>query len=137
MSKKHKIHCIQAVVMPDMRVALYHDRDKLQRDLRKRGIEQPLATGCDAQTFTFDIDGKNIAFVMLEQSDYPLWEQLALLSHEATHIACRYFEGLGEEEPGSEELAYAVQAAAGCLFDMHLEWVKKQKEKKDGKKNAQ
>ncbi len=131
MGKKRKISVIAMPVMPDLHVSLYHNRNKLQRDLRSRGIELNLSTGCDAQTFTLDVDGTDIAFVLLESCDGPLWEQLALLAHEATHVAVRYFEGIGEEEPGNEELAYAVQGAAGCLFDMHLTWLEKQKGKKD------
>ena len=134
MGKKRKISTIATPVMPDMHVSLYHSRNKLQRDLRSRGIEQDLSTGCDAQTFTLDVDGTDIAFVLLDPCDRPLWEQLALLAHEATHVAVRYFEGIGEEEPGNEELAYAVQGAAGCLFDMHLEWLEKQKGKKNEEK---
>lgn len=134
MGKKRKISTIEASTMPHMHVTLYHDRDKLSRDLRSRGIEMDFSASGNAQTFTLDIDGTDIAFVLLDPCDWPLWEQLALLAHEATHVAVRYFEGIGEEEPGDEELAYAVQAAAGCLFDMHLEWLDKQKGKKHEEK---
>lgn len=131
MGKKRKVHAVESCVMPHMHVSLYHDKDKLQRDLRSHGIEEPLETDCDAQTLTVDLDGLRIGFVLMEPADMPLWEQLGLLAHEATHVAVRYLEGIGEEEPGNEELAYAVQAAAGCLFDMHLSWFEKQKGKKD------
>ena len=136
MSKKRKIHFVQSAAMPEMNVALYHDRDKLQRDLRNRKIETPLFSGSAAQTFTLDVKGKEISFVLMElPTSHPLWVQLGLLAHEATHVATQYFAGIGEEEPGEEELAYAVQAAAGCLFDMHLSWLDKHEGKKNEKKD--
>ena len=135
MTKEREIHAIETPTMPSMHVALYHSRNKLQRDLRDKGIEQSLSTGCDAQTFSNEIDGTTIHFVLIEGTERELWEELALLAHEATHVAMRYLADLGEEEAADEELAYAVQAAAGCLFDMHLSWLDKQKGKKNEKED--
>lgn len=126
MGKKRKIDVIEAVTMPAMNVSLYHSRNKLSRDLRRHGIELDLSMSCEAQTITTELDGITASFVLMELSDdSPLWVQLGLLAHEATHVAVHYLSGIGEEEPGEEELAYAVQAAAGCLFDMHLTWLRK------------
>lgn len=136
MGKKHKIPCIEAIgVMPSITVALYHDRNKLSRDLRERGIEQHLSANCSAQTFHDNYGKGEIYFVMMEDCwEKPLWFQLAILAHEASHIVSYYFDDLGEEEPGEEERAYAMEAVAGCLFDAHLAWLEKRKGKNNGNK---
>lgn len=109
-------------VMPGLSVALYHDRKRLVRDLNSRGVTDLNLSDAPAQTFPEKVGGETIHFVLMLPSDRPLWAQLALLAHEAHHIAQRYFEELGEERPGEEAFAYATQAAAGCLFDAHLRW---------------
>lgn len=124
--RRQKISTFASVgVMPNVETALYHDEAKLRRDLVSRGIECPELSGAPAQTFPETLDGGTVHFVLLRPSDQPLWAQLALLAHEATHIAERYFEELGEDEPASEERAYVVQSASGCLFDAHLRWREK------------
>lgn len=112
--------------MPNLETALYHSETKLHRDLLSYGIECPELLDAPAQTFPKTIDGSTLHFVLLRPSDQPVWSQLALLAHEATHIAERYFEEFGEDEPASEERAYVVQSAAGCLFNAHLRWLEKE-----------
>jgi hypothetical protein len=41
----------------------------------------------------------------------------ALVAHESYHLACRYYECLGEEKPGEEIMAYTVQEIAQSAFD--------------------
>ena len=53
--------------------------------------------------------------------------QYALLAHEAVHVAQRYFEDIGEEDPSEELRAYAVQAVTQHLVYEHTEWLKKRK----------
>lgn len=112
-------------VMPGLSVALYHDGRKLVRDLGSRGVTDINLSDAPAQTFAEKLGGETIHFVLLRPSNKPMWAQLALLTHEAHHIAQRHFEELGEEHPGEEEFAYTTQAAAGCLFDAHLRWCQK------------
>lgn len=127
--KRRKIHTWESRgVMPSLETALYHDEAKLRRDLLSHGIECPELAGAPAQTFPATLNGGTVHFVLLRPSEHPVWAQLALLAHEATHIAESYFDEFGEEEPGSEERAYAVQAASGCLFDAHLRWLEGRKD---------
>ncbi|WP_165170639.1 hypothetical protein [Adlercreutzia sp. ZJ242] len=127
MSKRHKIEVFESIgVLPSVSVSLYHDRNKLSRDLRERRIEKDLLVNCHAQTFGADYGKGLVYFVLMEErQNHPLWQQLSLLAHEASHIACRYFESIGESEPAEEERAYVTQAVAGCLFDAHLQWLGK------------
>ena len=127
--RRRNIHTWETIgIMPNLKTALYHSERKLRRDLKSRGVECPELRTAPAQTFPQTIDGGTVHFVLLRPSDQPLWSQLALLAHEATHIAERYFEELGESDPGSEDWASAVQSASGCLFDAHLRWLEGRKD---------
>lgn len=57
---------------------------------------------------------------------YDLPAMLAMLSHEATHLALRHLKDLGEEEPAEEEVAYHVEQMSLVLFDQFLSWLDKQ-----------
>ena len=121
--KKYSAVC-SIGVMPPMEVALFHDRTKLKKRLAERGHEIELLKGVPGQTFSIVDDGQPVHFVLMENADdVPLYDQLALLAHEATHIASRYLDYIGEEQAGEEEWAYAVQTACSGLFDMHLAYI--------------
>ena len=124
MTKRKKFSAILSNgIMPPMEVALFHSRAKLKKRLAERGHEIELLKGFPGQTFSLWEDGTLIHFVLVENiEDIEIYDQLALLAHEGTHIASHYFESIGEEEPAEEEWAYAVQAACAALFDMHLAW---------------
>ena len=47
---------------------------------------------------------------------------LGLITHEAYHLACRWMETLGEDNPGEEELAYHVEAISSSLFEQLLDY---------------
>lgn len=124
MSKRKQFSAILSNgVMPSMEVALFHDRVKLKKRLAERGHEIELLKGFPGQTFSIEEEGQVIHFVLVENiDDIELYDQLALLSHEGTHVASHYLDSIGEEEPAEEEWAYAVQAACAALFDQHLAW---------------
>lgn len=50
---------------------------------------------------------------------------LGILTHEAYHLACRWMESLGEDNPGEEEMAYHVEAISAALFDQLLDYFEK------------
>lgn len=58
---------------------------------------------------------------------YDLPSMLAMLAHEATHLALRHLRDLGEEDPAEEELAYHVEQMSLSLFEQFLEWLDGQK----------
>ena len=47
---------------------------------------------------------------------------LGILTHEAYHLACRWMESLGEDNPGEEEMAYHVEAISAALFNQLLDY---------------
>ncbi len=71
----------------------------------------------DASTHYFVLDGKVTAVVCLKgwQGRNPI-EVAGLLVHEAVHVWQEYADGIGEETPGAEQEAYAIQAIAQELM---------------------
>lgn len=51
--------------------------------------------------------------------------ELALLVHEAYHVAVAHMAYLGENEAGEETMAYLIQSISHGLFVAHRKWKKK------------
>ena len=51
---------------------------------------------------------------------------MALLVHEAYHVAHRHMGFLGEDEFGEETMAYLVQTVAHGLIAAHGRWLRRQ-----------
>lgn len=125
LKKKHAIY--ETSVMPPMVVTLYRGLDELREGYAERGADAEAAIAnllrdVHAQTWVERLDGFSVSVVLIEDEDEdaPLYQRLALLAHEATHVAARWCDAIGEKDPGEEEFAYAVQAACGVLFDEYL-----------------
>lgn len=123
--KRKEVDCVRTCgLMPSVEVSLWHDREKLKKRLAERDVEIALDRKCEGQTFTIDTGDADVHFVLIEGFEkHEMCYQLGLLAHEATHIASRHFEAIGEEEPAEEEWAYAIEAICSALFDMHLAYV--------------
>lgn len=119
--KARAIDCMECSTLPEVTVALYHDRAKLARDLTSRGMPVGEFLPSDAQTITERNGTQQISFVLMEYSG-DLHSEVGLLAHEALHVAWRYFEHIGEESPAEEETAYVVGSVTGALVDAHMEW---------------
>lgn len=122
--------CINSI-LPTLDVSLWHSRKKLCKRFINRDLEAPRLLDAPGQAF-----GKHDGccftwFVLIEVDvdEVPLYSQLALLAHEATHVANWYFETHGEDEIGEEAYAYTVQAICDALFDEHLRWLEKRKKR--------
>ncbi len=114
-----------ALPMPPVEASLWHDRAALLGALGDRGVGIRLSDGSHAQTFNELLpDGRCISFVLMEAVEgTSLSDQLSLLAHEAVHIAYRYMECIGEEEPGEETMAYVVEAVVSILAEQHIAWL--------------
>ncbi|RHN22651.1 hypothetical protein [Collinsella sp. AF31-11] len=112
-------HCS---VMPEMLVALYTSREALARDAGEHGFELPDLSPGDSKALTFSCPTKwgYTHFVLMGGVHGEKYKILALLAHEAVHVAMDYLHYIGDDRPAEEELAYAVEAASGALFDMYL-----------------
>jgi hypothetical protein len=77
-----------------------------------------------ASTFTVQdpATGRSSCIVAVyNHSDIAPRDLAAILVHEATHIWQRYREVIGEDRPGREQEAYAMQFISGALFDAYAE----------------
>ena len=117
-------------ILPDIDIKLVHSDRKAEKIMNGFGLDcDPI--NCHAQT-SYIRDNKTGAgfhlVVMRTPVDTPHWQESGLLCHEAVHIAERYFEEIGEEQPGEEERAYVVQSVASLLIDEHFKWKKRKLE---------
>lgn len=51
-----------------------------------------------------------------------LGEIFGALSHEAYHLACRWMESIGEDDPAEEEMAYHVGEISAALYAQLLDY---------------
>jgi hypothetical protein len=79
--------------------------------------------GADATMHTFETqDGQQSCIVCLGPVDERSPIEIAgLLVHEATHIWQRYAESMGEDRPGAEQEAYAIQAISQELMEAYAQ----------------
>lgn len=125
-------------MLPPIRVALTHSKRRAAAEVsrcaerrRERDLLD-LLDRADATTsaLTDPETGERLHLVtMTPNTGYPAEEDAAILAHEAVHVALGYLEDIGEDEPGEEMTAYAVQAVARSLVGRHFEWKRKMLEK--------
>lgn len=109
--------------MPPVKTRLYHSRKKLQRDIdRARFRFEPSPSR--AQACVIEQGGETYCPVLFEYGDSSP-QTLALLVHEAVHVAQAYWRELGEDEPSDEFMAYTVQQVAQYLMEEHMSWMER------------
>lgn len=106
------------LMQPD--VHLFHDRDKCKRFLAKIHVKPTEFFDTGGQMFYHD----GTAVVLMEHTGKPETE-MALLVHEAYHVAIAHMEWLGEDEAGEETMAYLIQTISNGLFIAHEKWQRK------------
>lgn len=114
--------------MPELR--LYHSPKKCAKFIGRHGVPFEPNESADAQTWTFEDDGRSYAVVLYDcdqSTDY--WDDIGMLAHEATHVMLFAFGEIGEEEPAEEEMCYVVQALTTWLCEAHLRWKERHKER--------
>lgn len=68
--------------------------------------------------------GHTVCLVVIEADDSSAAQKTALLAHECVHAAQAWAESMGEDEPGEEWMAYAVQSCMlTCLDQLGEEWI--------------
>lgn len=94
------------------------------------GVASPfpfLSPGAIATNHTFENTGSGIVCIvcMLIDKKRPMALTAALLAHEAVHIKQELMKNIGEETPGAEIEAYAVQNAVLELLGSYIKQAKK------------
>jgi hypothetical protein len=76
----------------------------------------------DACVHVFDTNnGPAVVVCMDGWKDMDVASVFAMLVHEATHVWQEYADSIGEENPGREQEAYAIQGISQALF---IEFIK-------------
>lgn len=103
-------------VLPEIELKLFTNEEEYINFFSSLGVEIDMPNGDAMVTEATLKDGTVLYCVLLKELDIPYEKKLALLTHEAVHIAQLYFNEIGETNPGIEEEAYTVQGIAQCLF---------------------
>lgn len=110
------------IALPGPFLALCLSEDEYRSATRHLGIDSPgrwiRNDHSHATAHTFRKPGRPLAVVVTLnewQGRDPI-EVAGLLIHEAVHIWQQYAEDMGEESPGDEQEAYAIQAIAQELM---------------------
>ncbi len=109
------------VAMPGPYLALCLTEAELRyasRNLTDQKLPFPM-TGAICSTFTNSKTNELCAIVSLSQRSQELGSAIeiaGLLVHEAVHVWQAYAEHMGEDNPGDEQEAYAVQGVAQELM---------------------
>lgn len=105
---------------PGPYLALCLSQDEFDAALQHTGCrERPFFVnpGANATTHTLSNGGEIAAIVCLGSTEGRTGVEIAgLLVHEAVHVWQHYVNNIGEENPGWEQEAYAVQAIAQELM---------------------
>lgn len=110
------------LLLPD--VHLFHSRKKCKRFLKRNGFDDVELYDTEGQMIYSD----GLSVVLMEHNGRRSTE-LALLVHEAYHAAEAHMSWLGEDRYGEESMAYLLQTITAGLFDAHLRWRKKHRDK--------
>lgn len=118
--------CVIESTLPTIEVKLFHDEAKYLKALEKQNVVVEVCSS-PAEVCTTEIkDGTIVSFVLIRDALTHRYEQqLALLCHEAVHIAQDYFDNIGEIDPATEEQAYVIQSIFQCLAIEHRKWINK------------
>lgn len=121
-------------ILPSITIKLTHSKKKARKI-----IEEMTSKECaqdwdslrerDATTSTLQHSetGEVVYLVWMRPCiDWSADTDVAILAHEATHVAIDYLKSIGEDEPSEELFAYTIQAITGYLVDKHFRWKKKQ-----------
>ena len=101
-------------------VHLFHDRKKCKKFLKRAKFNDVGLYDTEGQMIYAD----GVAVVLMEHVGRPSTE-LALLVHEAYHVAEAHMKWLGEDDYGEESMAYLLQTISCGLFEAHDKWLEK------------
>lgn len=101
---------------------LFHSARRALRFAGKLGSMFSQVDGAYAQTDAYE-NGRDLVLVVTMIEEPEDQDDLsALMSHEAVHVAQMVLKHVGEDDTGSETMAYLVQNATYLLLRMHRKW---------------
>ena len=132
------MRCDAWETLPAPEIHLFHGKKKCRRFLERHGLEFECPELARAVTFAFVSDGTPYAAVLIGRESLGMedFEDMALIAHEAGHVAMFAFECMGEENPAEEEFCYMLQSITGSLCEAHLSWKASERARTEGKANG-
>lgn len=119
--------------LPEIEIMITHSKKKALKAIRRfsgdAGVEDYEAL-VNMQATTSALrdrkTGTRLYVVwMTPCTDYSASTDVALLAHEAVHVAQDYFREIGEDSPSDELYAYVVQDIVQHLVGEHFAWKKR------------
>lgn len=124
---------------PFPRIHTFTSRKKARKFLRRKLGHDMTWLGKSAQTDYFRKGGEESqAVITLCVEGKSASQRAAILAHECSHIIESWLEDIGEDEPGEEIRAYAIQCAMlTCLDQLGESWLIPQAKKLNEEQNPQ
>lgn len=122
--------------MPPMRLVFTHSLKKVRKLYRQLGIEfdashyAPNKNGATTTTFENAAEPTIYLVWMSPDTSRSFEVDVAILSHEATHVMASYLNDIGIDDPDDEIMSYVVQSVTQHLCQEHFEWKQKQLDKR-------
>ena len=110
------------IAAPGPYLILFLEENQFHKELKKLGVNEEISfvssTHSNATVHKlFSKEGNHCALVCLNKWESRSGIEIAgLLVHEAVHIWQEYCEYIGEDSPGSEQEAYAIQTISQILM---------------------
>ena len=119
--------------LPSIDILLTHSEKKAKRIIRKMAGEESVndwsslrARDATTSSLQHNVTGEVVYMIWMRPCvEWSAETDVAILSHEATHVALDYLREIGENEPSDELMAYTVQAITEYLAGKHFKWKKK------------
>lgn len=116
--------------LPGIDIMLTHSEKRAKRIIKKMVGDDEVREWSrlrprDATTscLQHDVTGEVVYVIWMRPCvEWSAETDVAILSHEATHVALDYLRGIGEDEPSEELMAYTVQAITEYLVGKHFKW---------------
>lgn len=118
-------------LVPSINLVFTHSIKKANKLMRKCGCGNMYVGHYEAlSNQLINPETGHVIYIVYMQPnlDWSAAHDAGLLAHEATHIAQRYFEYMGEHSPSKEFEAYLVGNLTAILCDKHFEWKRKKME---------
>ena len=119
--------------LPGIDILLVHSQKKAKRIIGKMAGEKAVkdwsrlrARDATTSSLQHNVTGEVVYLIWMRPCvEWSAETDVAILSHEATHVALDYLREIGEDEPSEELFSYTVQAVTEYLVGKHFKWKKK------------
>lgn len=111
---------------PMPRIKVFTNHKKARKWIKKYTGCESQWLGKNAQTdyISEDLHAESLAVITIDGRIKNTKQKIAILAHECSHVVDYWLNDMGEEEPGGEIRAYAIQSVMmACLEQLGESWL--------------